>query len=148
VPSVVSRPQMPGSIETSDPSHGKPPTGDGWAHEVKWDSYRGQAHRRNRSVKISTRRGNDWSKTFALVAEALSWPRAEDAIVDGEVVALTGGLPDLRKLRRQLGEPSPDIVYQVFDLLWHDGEDLRSEHYVVRRNRLREPIDKGGAQLQ
>lgn len=85
---------MPGFIDTCDPSHGAPPSGDLWAHEVKWDGYRGQAHLKDGKVKIFTRRGNDWSKTFYPIAAALSRLKVESAILDGEVVALKGGVSD------------------------------------------------------
>jgi bifunctional non-homologous end joining protein LigD len=148
VPSAVSRPKMPGFIETCDPSHGPPPKGNAWAHEIKWDGYRGQAHLRNKKVKIFTRKGNDWSQTFSPIAEAVSRLRAQDAILDGEVVALKGGLSDFHALRRELGQPSPEIIYQAFDLLWLDGEDLRPLPYLVRKNRLRTLIGRGGTHLQ
>jgi bifunctional non-homologous end joining protein LigD len=148
VPSAVGRPKMPGFIETCDPSHGSPPRGDSWAHEVKWDGYRGQAHLKDGKVKIFTRRGNDWSKTFHPIAQALSRLKAESAILDGEVVALKNSLSDFHELRRQLGAVEPDIIYQAFDLLWLNGEDLRPLPYLVRKSRLRTLIGRGGTHLQ
>jgi bifunctional non-homologous end joining protein LigD len=137
---------MPDFIETSDPSHGPPPKGDSWAHEVKWDGYRGQAHLRNK--KVFTRQGNDWTQRFSPIAEAVARLKASEAILDGEVVALKGGLSDFHELRRELGRPSPEIVYQAFDLLWHDGEDLRPLPYLVRKHRLRKLIGDGSQHLQ
>ena len=139
---------MPGFIETCDPSHGSPPNGDSWAHEVKWDGYRGQAHLKDRKVKLFTRRGNDWSKTFYPVTEALARLKAESAILDGEVVALKNGLSDFHELRRQIGTVEPEIIYQAFDLMWLDGEDLRPLPYLVRKNRLRTLLAKAGKRVQ
>ena len=37
----------------------EPPTGPGWIHEVKHDSFRILAHQRGRSVRLVTRNGHD-----------------------------------------------------------------------------------------
>lgn len=139
---------MPGFIETCDPSHGPPPRGDSWAHEVKFDGYRGQAHLKDRKVKIFTRRGNDWSRIFHPIAQALARLKVESAILDGEVVALKNSLADFHELRRQLGAVEPNIVYQAFDLLWLNGEDFRPLPYLARKNRLRNLIGDGSARVQ
>src|SRR4029078_11838182 len=54
------------------------------------------------------------------------WIEAEEAIVDGEVVALDDdGRPDFSLLQTKLGDKTATgLVYQVFDLLYHDGRSL------------------------
>jgi ATP-dependent DNA ligase len=39
----------------------RPPKGEGWIHEVKFDGYRVQVHIANDAVKVLTRRGIDWT---------------------------------------------------------------------------------------
>lgn len=135
--SVVGRRRKPGFLEPCHPDEAdKPPTGGAWAHEIKWDGYRAQAHLDDGEVEIYTRAGNDWSQTFYPVSEAISKLPASSAILDGEVVALKEGVADFHELRRQLGDAHPAIVYQVFDLLWLDGEDLRPLPYRERKARL------------
>jgi len=114
------------------------PAGDGWAHEIKWDGYRAQAHLEHGKSQIFTRKGNDWTGRFGPIAEAVGALRARTAIFDGEVVAVdTRGRGDFHELRRELGKARPRVIYQVFDLLWHDGEDLRGQPLRDRKDRLR-----------
>ena len=50
----------------------KPPTGDRWVHEVKFDGYRLLARLDHGRVKLLTRSGLDWTSKFANVAKALA----------------------------------------------------------------------------
>jgi bifunctional non-homologous end joining protein LigD len=145
---VVGRRRKPGFIETCDPTlMPKPPTGAGWAHEIKWDGYRAQAHLNAGDVEIFTRAGNDWTVTFHPISGAIAGLKASSAIIDGEIVAMKDGLADFHELRHQLGEAVPAIVYQAFDLLWLDGEDLRPLPYVERKERLAGLIPKASKRL-
>src|SRR6476659_2713527 len=49
----------------------KPPAGDRWWHEIKWDGYRLIAYVRDGRVCLRTRRGNDWTDRFPTIATAL-----------------------------------------------------------------------------
>ena len=66
----------------------QPPTGPGWAHELKHDGYRLQIHVRDGRVRLYTINGADWSKRYPLITEAA---RRIDgsAILDAEVVCWT-----------------------------------------------------------
>ena len=44
----------------------RPPSGSNWIHEIKHDGYRLMARRDSVSIRLITRRGNDWSKRFPL----------------------------------------------------------------------------------
>lgn len=146
--SIVGRLRKPGFIETCNPTLAtKPPTGAGWAHEIKWDGYRAQAHLNNGKVEVFTRSGNDWSETFLPVSNAVARLRATSAILDGEIVAMKGGVSDFHELRHQLGEAVPAISYHVFDLLWLNGEDLRPSPWRDRKARLAKLIGAGGKVL-
>jgi hypothetical protein len=47
----------------------QPPTGPGWAHELKHDGYRLQIHIRDGRVRLYTITGADWSKRYPLIGE-------------------------------------------------------------------------------
>ena len=54
-----------GFLPMTDPVEvDRPPTGPGWAHEVKWDGYRVQAHKDDDQVRIFARKANDWTVMF------------------------------------------------------------------------------------
>src|SRR5262249_39081199 len=64
----------------------RPPSGAGWAHEIKFDGYRVQLRVAAGAAALRTRRGLDWTDKFpAIAAAAASLP---DALIDGEIVAL------------------------------------------------------------
>ncbi|SDA39641.1 bifunctional non-homologous end joining protein LigD [Sinorhizobium sp. NFACC03] len=126
----------------------KPPKGPEWAFEVKWDGYRLAIHVERGEVSAITRGGYDWTKKFAsIVAEARELGHAS-MILDGEAVVLDDqGRSDFGLLQRAIGkkpslhEPS-EIIFYAFDLLYLDGDDLRSLPLAERRRRL-EPIVAG-----
>lgn len=112
----------------------KAPSGAKWAHEIKWDGHRAQAHLKGNRAQIFTRQRNDWTSKFGPISEALPKLRVDNAIFDGEVVTLgKNGVSDFHGLRHQLGTMLPAIVYQVFDILWLDAEDLRPLAYIDRK---------------
>jgi bifunctional non-homologous end joining protein LigD len=41
-----------------------------WAHEIKRDGYRVQVSKRDRRVRLFTRRGFDWSDRYPRIIEA------------------------------------------------------------------------------
>jgi bifunctional non-homologous end joining protein LigD len=47
------------------------PTGEGWLHEIKHDSFRIIAVWSEGRVRLFTKQGYDWSKRYPLVVEAL-----------------------------------------------------------------------------
>lgn len=59
----------------------RPVLGDCWAHEIKWDGYRAQAHMAGGKATVYTRNGNDWTERFPTIAKAMSGLRATSAIV-------------------------------------------------------------------
>jgi bifunctional non-homologous end joining protein LigD len=64
-----------------------PPSGPGWAHELKHDGYRLQIHVRDGRVRLYTINGANWSKRYPLIAEAAARIQGS-AILDAEVVWL------------------------------------------------------------
>lgn len=106
-------------------------------HEIKWDGYRVQAHLADGKVTIYTRRGNDWTRQFRPIADAVSKLSAKRAIIDGEAVVLgANGVADFHELRRELDGRSRRLRLQAFDLLAIAGGDLRPLPLLDRKARL------------
>ena len=63
-----------------------PPSGDGWLHEVKFDGWRAQLHKRGDDVVIFTRNGHDYTGHFPAVRDSLLSLPARSAIIDAEIV--------------------------------------------------------------
>ena len=122
------------------------PASGRYVFELKYDGYRTLAWVDGGDVRLASRRGHDWTDRYPTIARALAHVRAENAIFDGEVAYVReDGHTDFQKLQNALGDRGSAggaserdrIVYFVFDLLFHDGVDLRGEPFEARREVLR-----------
>ncbi|AZO17597.1 DNA ligase D [Mesorhizobium sp. M2A.F.Ca.ET.043.05.1.1] len=119
------------------------PTGDDWLHEVKFDGYRMQAQIEGSEVRLLTRAGLDWTGKFeGPLTAALAKLKCRDAVIDGEVVVLAdSGVSSFPLLQADLSARRADrFIYYVFDLMRLDGEDLRREPLVERKQALAELV--------
>ncbi|RWP38561.1 MAG: ATP-dependent DNA ligase [Mesorhizobium sp.] len=115
----------------------KPPHGDGWTHEVKFDGYRSQILIDNGEVRIFTRRGLDWTAKFRDLAETAKGLNVQNVIVDGEVIVLNKeGHSDFAELRKAITQRQHDLYFVAFDLLHLNGHDLRDMELQDRREIL------------
>lgn len=131
----------------------RPPEGDGWLHEVKYDGYRIGCRIDRGQVRLLSRRGLDWTRAFAAVAQAARGLRVEQALLDGEVAAVRpDGRTDFQALQNALSganRPRLPVVYVVFDLLHLDGRDVGRLPLDERKRLLAALVpDAGGATLQ
>lgn len=123
----------------------KPPEGDGWIHEVKFDGYRSQIIRDAGGVRIYTRRGLDWTSKYRDLAKAAGEMKVESAIIDGEVIVTNeAGLSDFKALRKAIASRQHDLYFVAFDLLHLNGHDLRDMPLEDRREILQAMIPAGG----
>src|SRR3978361_2124699 len=61
----------------------RPPGGEGWCHEIKFDGYRIQLRVEGGEAALKTRKGLDWTDKFQAIAnEGNSLP---DVLIDGEI---------------------------------------------------------------
>jgi len=118
--------------------YGEAPAGGEWLHEMKFDGYRTQVHKRNDAQAIFTRRGYNWTARFKNIAEAIAKLPAKTAILDGEVIVPDSrGASDYHALQLDLAQGRSDrLVYFAFDLLYLDGYDLRKAPLVKRKEML------------
>jgi bifunctional non-homologous end joining protein LigD len=120
----------------------RPPDGDGWGHEIKFDGYRVQLRVEGGEAVLKTRKGLDWTEKFASIAkEASALP---DVLIDGEIVALgQHGAPDFSTLQAALSDgDTGKLIFFAFDLMFADGEDLRPLPLAERKARLKELLER------
>jgi bifunctional non-homologous end joining protein LigD len=109
----------------------QPPIGPGWAHELKHDGYRLQIHVRDGRVRLFTMNGADWSKRYPRIVEEAARVKGS-AVMDAEVVCLVKkGIPDFDTLHSRTADHL--AVACAFDLLMHDGDDLRRQPLRERK---------------
>lgn len=116
----------------------KPPVGENWIHEIKWDGYRISAYVGDGKVTIRTRNGHDWTSSFPNIAAALLKLNVRSAVIDGEAVVLDDmGRSNFAELQADLTRHGSEAaVMYAFDLLFLDGEDLRAKPLGDRREAL------------
>jgi len=129
----------------------KPPTGNRWMHEVKFDGYRLQARIEAGRVKLLTRSSADWSKKFGkdIIAALRALPVAS-ALIDGELVVETAsGASDFSSLQADLSEGRTDrFMFYAFDLLYLDGYDLRKAALIDRKSALQRILPRESSILR
>ncbi|MBX4898471.1 DNA ligase D [Rhizobium bangladeshense] len=117
----------------------KPPAGDRWIHEIKFDGYRLQVRIENGEVRMLTRSGLDWTEKFGSdVLEAFAALPAQSAVIDGEIVVeRDSGASDFSALQHDLSEGRDDrFVFYAFDLLHLDGYNLVNAALLDRKELL------------
>lgn len=137
---------MPAWIEPQLATLSKqPPEGDRWLHEIKFDGYRIIAKVERGKAQLWSRNQLDWTVRFKPIADDLGKLPVEQALLDGEVVALdVHGVSSFQSLQNVLKERrAGGLVYQAFDLLYLDGYDLRQVVLEDRKRLLAQLIAEG-----
>ncbi len=116
----------------------KPPEGDEWVHELKYDGYRMLCRVKNKSAKLVTRNDHDWTTKLQRIAKAAAALPVKNAWLDGEVVALMpDGSISFQALQRAFDTRSEtNLAYYVFDLLYMNGSDFRQVALLDRKRAL------------
>jgi bifunctional non-homologous end joining protein LigD len=121
------------------------PTDPGWIHEVKWDGMRVLVEVTDGRLRLWSRNENDVTVSFPELVN-VGVLAAHDVLLDGEVVAMAGGVPTFGALADRMHVSSAakanalarlnPVTLIVFDLLRIDGRDLTREPLSVRRAEL------------
>jgi bifunctional non-homologous end joining protein LigD len=119
----------------------RPPPGADWCHEIKFDGYRVQLRVESGEVTLKTRKGLDWTEKFSAIAKEAS--PLPDVIIDGEIAALDhNGAPHFSTLQAALSDgKTEDLIFFAFDLMFHDGVDLRPVALRDRKAQLKELLE-------
>ena len=122
------------------------PTGRAWLHEIKFDGYRIVAHIEHGKARLMTRNGHDWTARLRAQAKQLETLPVDQAILDGELVALTaGGASSFRELQEALSrKQTAQLTYQLFDLVYLDGHDLSALPLIERKQALLQLLEAAG----
>ena len=117
-----------------------------WIFERKLDGERCLAFRSGGTARLMTRNQKEDTGTYPELTGALGAQRADDFIIDGEIVAFDGSQTSFARLQQRLGvrHPGPDllaavpVLYYIFDVLWADGRDVRPLPLRERKTILRD----------
>jgi bifunctional non-homologous end joining protein LigD len=105
-----------------------------WLYEPKLDGYRVLAFVDRGRVHLRSRGGQAYEGRYPGIARVLAMQPVERAVLDGEVVAIgADGRVSFQRLQHQAADASAIVQYNVFDLLYLDGFDLRATPLLNRK---------------
>ncbi|HZX75228.1 MAG TPA: non-homologous end-joining DNA ligase [Cyclobacteriaceae bacterium] len=132
----------------------KPPKGDDYIYEVKWDGIRALIAVEDGQVRITTRNQNDVTKQFPELQVADKAFRGTCGLFDAEIVCLSAaGKPEFKKVIHRLmssgesnilkqSKTSPVACY-IFDCLYLDGRSIINEPLLKRKEWLLDAVKQG-----
>jgi bifunctional non-homologous end joining protein LigD len=115
----------------------KPPAGEDWSFEIKYDGVRVLAYKDQETVRLLGRSGEDITRRYPEIATALRELAMPAMLVDGEIIAEDErGRPNFQRLQARMGLTKPRDVEAAarqvpargvfFDVLGLLGHDLRA----------------------
>ncbi|MDB6164084.1 MAG: ATP-dependent ligase [Xanthomonadaceae bacterium] len=117
----------------------KPPEGEQWIHELKWDGYRLVATVVGGKARIWSRNAIEWTTKVPEIAAAIEQLGLKSAALDGELIAGSGTQQDFNLLQATLsGEQQGALAYALFDLLHVDGIAIDAAPLIERKTLLAE----------
>ncbi len=117
-----------------------------WIYERKLDGERCLAFRAGPQTRLMTRNQKEDTSTYPEITEALAAQQADSFIVDGEIVAFSGGQTTFSRLQQRLGVRHPGaallaevpVYFYIFDVLWAGDRDVRPRPLQERKRLLRD----------
>jgi bifunctional non-homologous end joining protein LigD len=124
-----------------------------WLFEIKWDGVRALAWMDDGALTLRSRNNVDITKRYPELASLPETLAAQQAILDGEIVALDErGHSDFGRLQERMHVRAPGetlisktpVVFYAFDLLYCDGYDLREAPLLHRKQLLQRLLHGSG----
>jgi bifunctional non-homologous end joining protein LigD len=111
------------------------PRGEDWMYEFLWTGERVRAVKRGSGVNVLSRDGKDFTNRFPRIAASVAKLRADQAVIDGEILYLDAYSDDaVRYLSAAADDLSSSrLALLAYDLLCEDGTDLRPFSLLCRR---------------
>ncbi len=120
----------------------KPPIGDDWLHEIKFDGYRLLCFIKDKKIKFLTRNQKDWTEKFKELQREIQMLNIKSAILDGEVIAVNKkNRSDFQLLSNSINTKEKSMLsYVIFDLIYYQDKDLSRCALQDRKELLRKLI--------
>jgi DNA ligase-1 len=119
-----------------------------WQYEWKWDGIRGQIVKRDSQIALWSRGEELVSQQFPELIEA-SHSLPDGTVIDGEIMPWRDGALPFAILQTRLGRKTvtprlianAPVAFIAYDLLEHNGIDIRQVSQDERRNHLEEVVE-------
>ncbi len=129
----------------------RPPSGDSWLYEVKWDGVRALCFIENNELRIFSRSGKRCDQQYPELSVLPRHVKASQSILDGEIAVLDEkGRSSFSLIQPRISVADPNSVAHLsrstpvnlflFDLLYLDGCDLRGVPLEERKRLLSEIV--------
>jgi len=125
----------------------RPPKGDDWLFEIKWDGVRAICYIDEKSVRMASRTGHSCERQYPELSVVGHQVSAKHAVLDGEIAVLDqNGVSRFSLIQPRIAVSDPNVISHlarrtpvtlfVFDLLYLDGYDLRNVPLIERKKAL------------
>lgn len=109
----------------------------GWVYEEKYDGVRLIAYKEGDQVTLLTRNDIDRTGGFPEITEAIRKLPASTLVLDGEAVVFDRhGISRFQSVQ----QGGKNLSFAVFDCLYVNGRDFRSESLTVRRSAMEDAL--------
>lgn len=130
----------------------KPPQGEQWIAQIKWDGVRMLTYFDGRETRLINRKLNDRTLQYPDFADPRRYCSARSVILDGEMIALgSDGTPSFHEIMRRDGVRRAEnvakavrqvaVTYMIFDVLYADGGWVTSKPLAERQELLQRIVD-------
>ncbi len=128
----------------------KPPEGELWVHEIKFDGYRILAFKKAGQVTLMSRNQKDWTAQFHNIVAAVKQLPIENGIFDGEIVVLDEHSRSNFQLLQNAVKSNTNVsfIYYIFDLLYYEQWDVRNLSLIDRKKLLAPILDQNQGELK
>jgi bifunctional non-homologous end joining protein LigD len=127
----------------------RPPSGEDWLYEVKWDGVRALCFVEDQQLRIFSRTQKRCDQQYPELSVLPHFLKASSAILDGEIAVLDeNGKSTFSLIQPRISVSDPNTVAHLarstpvtlflFDLLYLDGYDLRGVPFEERKQLLSE----------
>jgi bifunctional non-homologous end joining protein LigD len=125
----------------------RPPSGEKWLYEIKWDGVRAVCFIEDGRLRIFSRNGNRTEQQYPELTVLPHFIAAKTAILDGEIAVLDDqGRSSFSLIQPRIGVTDPNSIAHLarktpatlflFDLLYLNGYDLRAVALADRKRAL------------
>ncbi len=121
-----------------------------WIFEQKFDGERCLAVKKKGNVSLMSRNEKSMNAEYPELVKALQEQKADNFIIDGEIVALEHGLSSFQLLQSRINlkqsesitqkEQEIPVSYRIFDVLYADGYDVQALPLLARKSILEKLI--------
>jgi len=120
-----------------------------WFYEHKFDGVRCVAYKKNGKVTLLSRNDNNMNQSYPEIVTALEQQKADNFIIDGEIIAREEGVSSFQMLQSRIGlrtiskhiQTSVPIYFCIFDIIYAQNYKLTHLPLYIRKNILKKLLD-------